>query len=430
MPTDDVLTIPTDAAARTALLRRLKALAAVDHPCVEPVRAAVESPDGRLVVPREAGSGTALSVVLAVRDRCDAAEAAGVAVAVARGLAALHSAGVVHGPLEAGDVVVAPDGRPRLRPRLDAAVGHVSEADDVHALARLVDAVVADPDADATVALRAALAPALSGDAGVRPEAGTLAARVDDAVPPGPVRLPEPAVLAAAELGRAGGSRSAQRVPVARHRPARRAGQERATTGSRRGRGRGRRSARRTGFARSAIAAAAVLVTTVVVVVVAVHVGGPEQHRPTASARPPAVASVHPGATTAEDGAQAATVTEREDPAGAAAELTLRRVELLAGARPLEEVVLAGSPAEEEAGVRLEQVRASRVEVDGARVTVLESRVHSSDGQAAEVSVRYVVEQHEQTADGRTTVVPADGPLTATLHLAWTDEGWRVAEVA
>lgn len=426
MQTDDVLTVPADAADRTALLERLQALAAVDHPCVEPVGEAVVNPDGTIAVPRGTGTATTLPTVLAVRGRCDATEAAGIAVALAQGLAALHSAGVVHGPLEMTDVVVAVDARPRLRPRPDVPAGPTTEADDVHALARLVDALVKDADADATVALRAALAPALAGDPRVRPEAGTLAARVDEAVPPGPVQLPEPALLAAAALGRRAGDRAAGRPTSARHRPARRAGPGRVPSGRRRDRTRRRRTGGRAGFVRSVVGAAVVLGGTALAVTLVLDATGPGVPRPTAEAAPSGAASVAPAGAEAEPDP----VAEREDPAAAAAELTRRRVELLALGRPLDEVVLAGSPAEESAAERLEQVTASGVQVDGIRVRVLDARTHRSDAGTAEVAVEYVVEEHEQTVDGRTTRVPAEGPLTATLRLAWTDDGWRVAEVA
>ncbi|WP_407317502.1 hypothetical protein UQW22_13260 [Isoptericola halotolerans] len=430
MQTDDVLTVPADAADRTALLERLRALAAVDHPCVQPVGDMVENPDGTLLVSRGTGTATALPTVLAVRDRCDATEAAGIAVALAQGLAALHSAGVLHGPLEEGDVVVGADGRPRLRPRPDVPAGPTTEADDVHALARLVDSLVADPDADATVALRAALAPALAGDPGVRPAAGTLAARVDEAVPPGPVRLPEPALLAAAALGRRGGDREAGRPTSVRHRPARRAGRARRAVDARRSRPRRGRSVRRSGVVRSAVGAAVVLGGTGLAVALVLHVGGPEDRQPALAAAPTAApsAAASDAPTGAEDVRDA--VVEQDDPAAAAAELTRRRVELLAQAGPLDEVVLAGSPAAEAAVERLEQVAASGVEVDGVEVNVLGSRTLRSDARTAEVAVEYVVEEHDQTVDGRTTRVPADGPRTATLRLAWTDDGWRVAEVA
>ncbi|WP_277213130.1 hypothetical protein [Isoptericola croceus] len=435
MQTDDALTVPVDATDRAALLERLSRLAEIDHPCLEPVGPAVPSPDGALVVPRGTGTATDLPTVLAVRGRCEASEAAGIAVAVARGLAALHSSGLVHGPLEAADVVVALDGTPRLRPRLALPVGEgvPAEADDVHGLARLVDSLVGSPDADATVALRAALAAALAADPRVRPEAGTLAARVDEAVTPEPVRLPEPAMLAAAALGhRRAPDRHEERTEAVRHRRARRAGSGGAPQTSRRG-GRAHRrraAARRPGpsaLVRTGLGAAAVLAGVGLATAVVLQVPGPDRQALLA-----VEASATPAPAEPVVAASADPVAERDDPAGAAAELTRRRVELLAQpqAQALEEVVLAGSPAHAAAAERLEQAVASGTRVQGVEVTVLETRTEQSSTGTAEVAVEYVVGAHEQTVDGLTTQVPASGPQTATLLLAWTEDGWRVTDVA
>ncbi|MFE7408623.1 hypothetical protein ACFU5J_20900, partial [Isoptericola sp. NPDC057559] len=204
MPTQ-TLPIPTDAGTREVLLARVSALAALRHPCVEPVAAVDVRDDGTLAL-RRGGSATDLPTVLAVRGRLTSREAAGLLVAVARGLAALHSAGLRQGLVGAEDVVLAPDGAAMLRPRAEApgppAAGGDGEAADVHSLAALVADLLGDRGDDDATALRAVLAPASAPDPRVRPEAGTLAAQADAAVPAEPVRLPEPAALAAAALGR------------------------------------------------------------------------------------------------------------------------------------------------------------------------------------------------------------------------------------
>ncbi|MCK0118325.1 hypothetical protein MWU57_14920 [Isoptericola sp. S6320L] len=448
MQTDDVLTVPADAAARAELLERLRLLATVDHPCVEPVGTAATSSDGTLRVPRGAGTATDLPTVLAVRSRCDVPEAAGIAVAVAQGLAALHSAGIVHGPPAAADVVVALDGRPRLRPRLACPEGAVAEADDVHGLALLVDSLVDPADSDATVALRAALAPALAGDPRVRPEAGTLAARVDDAVPPVPVRLPEPAVLAAAVLGRGrGAERTADPGRRSRHRRARRPRTGPVPTTRRRAdlRPRPRRAGavRRAGAWRTGLGVAGVAVVVAALVGVGLHVAGP--------AGPPAVVTAAeepaprgpvgaepPGAE--PQGADAGDVEaedddltlDRTDPAGAAAELTRRRAELLTGERAVEEVSLAGSAAHQADAALVARAQGDGTSVSGAELSVTSARTTSgpADG-AAEVVVEYVVGPHEQVGqDGSTVQVPGGERQTAVLTLSWTADGWRVTDVA
>lgn len=443
--TDDVLTVPADAAARTALLERLRLLATVDHPGLEPVGTAATGPDGALHVPRGDGTATDLPTVLAVRGRCDASEAAGIAVAVAQGLAALHSEGIVHGPPAVSDVVVALDGRPRLRPRLDCPDEALGEADDVHGLALLVDSLVDPSDTDENVALRAALAPALAGDPRVRPEAGTLAAQVDGALAPGPVRLPEPAVLAAAALGRGRGpERAGAPDRGARHRRARmpRTGEQetvrrRADRRSRRGRS---RRVRRAGVSmwRAGLGVTGVVVVVAALVGVGLHLAGPEG--------PPAEASTVQGPGAREPGVQGSPATgtderagaagedltrDRADPAEAAAELTRRRAELLTGDRAVDEVSLAGSAAHRVDIELVERAERSGTTVTGAELTVTSARATQgpADG-AAEVVVEYVVGPHEQVADdGSTVYVEAGEQQTATLTLVWTSDGWRVTDV-
>ncbi len=439
--TDDVLTVPADAAARTALLERLRLLATVDHPCVEPVGAAATSPDGTLRVPRGAGTATDLPTVLAVRGRCDASEAAGIAVAVAQGLAALHSAGVVHGPPVAADVVVALDGLPRLRPRLAGLDGTVTEADDVHGLALLVDSLVDPIPTDATVALRAALAPALAGDPRVRPEAGTLAAGVDDAVVVGPVRLPEPAVLAAAALGRGRGpERTGEPDRGARHRRARRPRTGAVPTTRRRS---DLRSRRRSGADvhrpgapwvwRAGLGAVGVIVVVGALVGVGLQVAGPDGPPAQASGGLESGGPESPVARTEAD-ARAADedlTLDRTDPEGAAAELTRRRAALVSGERSVEEVSLPGSAAYEADTEFVERAERSGTTVTGAELTVTSTREERRTAEGtAEVVVEYVVGPYEQVAqDGSSVQVAAGDPQTATLVLAWTPDGWRATDV-
>ncbi|WP_344250458.1 hypothetical protein [Isoptericola hypogeus] len=222
MPHDILIPIPADAAARDELVRRVRALTALDHPRVEPVAGAQLRADDRLAVRRGPGAVADLPAVLEVRGRLSAAEAAGLLVAVAQGLAALHSAGLDQGGLTVRDVVLDADGVGMLRPRLEPADGAVpvagaaassvvgpgrggtgddAAARDVHALATLVAGLVGDRSDDDVVALGAVLAPALAPDPRVRPEAGTLAAHADAALDAEPVHLPERARLAAAALG-------------------------------------------------------------------------------------------------------------------------------------------------------------------------------------------------------------------------------------
>ncbi|WP_402464712.1 protein kinase family protein [Isoptericola aurantiacus] len=445
MQTDTVLAVPADAAARDALLERVRVIAELDHPRVEPVGAIVARPDGGLVVPRGSGTATDLPTVLAVRGRCDAAEAAGLAVDLSQALAVLHSSGLVHGELGPGDVVIDLAGRARLRPRLEVPGPQARETSDVHAVAALVDAVVAHPDDDATVALRAALAPALAADGRVRPEAGTLAAQVHDAVAPEPIRLPEPAALAAAALG-GGRDAAAATTPSgrARHRPARGGG---AAPGRSRaeGRGRPRRSAGRRplgGRWRAVLGATGVACGVGLLVVLGLRVVAPDgpgaadgsvgSATSAVAADPPAAErSTAPGGQASAEDAPGP-VQDLDDPEGAAAELTRRRVEVLVGGRPVDQVALAGSAAYRADAELVAGAAEDGTQVVGAQVEVRSTRTVEGprDGRA-EVVVEYVVGAHRQVAaDGTTASVPAGEPRTDRLRLAWTPDGWRVTDVA
>ncbi|MEL7974675.1 hypothetical protein AAG589_02335 [Isoptericola sp. F-RaC21] len=443
MPTQ-TLPIPTDAGTRDALLERVRALATLRHPCVEPVVAVDVRDDGTLAV-RRGGAATDLPTVLAVRGRLTSREAAGVLVAVARGLAAVHSAGLRQGALAAHDVVLDPGGGALLRPRADvggtAGVGAAAddpadgEAADVHALAALVADLLGDRSDDDAAALRAVLAPASAPDPRVRPEAGALAAQADAAVAVETVRLPEPAALAAASLGRratvpapaAGTPRAG--VPRAR-RTVRRAdggavGRPPSRSGHRAPAPRRGRAGRRVLGVVGAVGVVAVLTT------VAVQVRAPGgAAEPGATAREATLQKAAAERAPAQDPTQ-----DRADPAAAAAELTRRRVALLAAEEPAPEgwgsVDVPASPAHEADVALLEDTAQAGTQVRGAAARVEDTDTRRQEGAEADVVVRYAIGAHEQVADdGTVTAVPASDVRTATLRLAWTPAGWRVAEVS
>ncbi|MCK9793293.1 hypothetical protein M1843_05985 [Isoptericola sp. 4D.3] len=471
MPTQS-LPIPVDAGAREALLERVRALADLRHPCLEPVAALDVRDDGTLAV-RRGGAATDLPTVLAVRGRLTSHEAAGVLVAAARGLAALHSEGLRQGGVRAEDVVLGATGDPMLRPRLTLDASGVGrpenadeDADDVHALATLVTELLGDRSDDDATALRAVLAAAAAPDPRVRPEAGTLAAQADAAVTPEPVRLPEPAALAAAALGRRATTRAvaaASAVAPPRRRAVRRpgAGQEapaisKGTRAARRAavrhgsprplsdrRGPARRApaprgaGRRAGMLRRwrpVLGVAGALGLVAVLTAVAVQVRLPDEPReaPPATIAPPAVVEAAPDAVT--DPTQ-----DRADPAGAAAELTHRRIALLSGgaapgdgagaADGLAGVDVPGSPAHRADAALLDDVAQAGTHVRGAEAHVEGVRTESRDGEEARVVVRYVVGAHEQEAADGAVVVPESAVRSATLRMEWTADGWRVAEV-
>jgi hypothetical protein len=446
------LPIPTDAGAREALLERIRNLAALRHPCVEPVAAVDVRDDGTLAL-RRAGAAADLPTVLAVRGRLTSREAAGVLVAVARGLAALHSAGLRQGGLGAQDVVLDPGGAVLLRPRAvgpDGAVGAVTgdgadgEAADVHALATLVTELLGDRSDDDATALRAVLAPAAAPDPRVRPEAGTLAAQADAAVVAEPVRLPEPAALAAASLGMrhaapAAGAIAPRSAPTRRRSVRRRGGAPAGRTASRASRRATPR--RRVGTApRRLLGALGAVGVVAVLAAVAVQVrppgGAAEPVRAVASAPSSASRPAAPTAAVTPDPDPAPDPTrDRADPAAAAAELTRRRVALLSGTdgpdlSGLADLDAPGSPAHDADAALLAGAARAGTQVRGAEARLDDVSTRRHEEGEADVVVRYAVSAHEQVGrDGTVTAVPETDLRSATLRLAWTPDGWRVAEV-
>lgn len=444
------LHVPADAAARDALLSRVRTLTALDHGRLVAVTGAEVRGDSTLVVRWRTGETTDLATVLAVRGGLSPAEAAGVLVGVAQALAAMHSAGLVHGPLSALDIVLDAGGEARLRPRLDGSLDG-TPPDDVIAVARLVDGLLGphpgdQPDDDETTALRAVLAPALAHDPLVRPEAGSLAAWAHDAVPPQPVRLPEPAALAVAALGgvrtppRSGAE---ARLPAARHRRAYRGAPSTGGPDHRRP-GRPQRRARR----RSAPGGPAGRVVGLVAVVVAVGAlaGIAVQSR----APGPAPLAGGPGAAVTAVAVQAAEtsaaatppepvrdpVLDPDDPAGAAGMLTQRRVALLTGASGAPDVAAlgtvdaAGSAVHDADRALVRRMADQGVSLTGGDVDVHDVTVVSSSSEHAEVRVEYELgPARQRTIGGATATVPASGVRTSTLSLVWTDAGWRVRGV-
>jgi hypothetical protein len=452
--------VPAEAASRDALLHRVRVLAAADHPALVAVTGAELRPDGALAVAREGGEAADLATVLAVRGRLTAPEAAGVLVAVAQALAALHSAGVAHGPVAPRDVVLDRHGRARLLPRLEPARADGADgfAEDVRSAARLVGEVLGADDGaredrsdDDATALRSVLASALATDPRVRPEAGTLAAWAHDAVVPAPVCLPEPATLAAASLG---GMRSAAPAEpaaaagtssdlhrrafagtTARRAVGRSSGDVRGESARRRAAGGRRLGGPGSGTLRAAGVVLAVVLGVGAATAVALQVDVPD--RPALVADGPLVSESRAAAAGGDDSSTSAgdPTHDRADPAAAAAELTRRRVGLLAspdaGTDALTAVSIPGSAAFDADTALLERIAGEGTSTAGAAAVVHTTEVvERLSGDRADVVVTYALTAHEQRTAGATTTVPASGTRTARLTLVWTDDGWRVEAVS
>lgn len=156
------------------------------------------------------------------------------------------------------------------------------------------------------------------------------------------------------------------------------------------------------------------------VVAAAVTVLGPGRHLVgDASTGPSAAPSAEP-------------IRDRTDPAGAAAELTRHRGEVLADgtAGRLSEVAAPGGPSAE-ADARLMASLAGR-KLDGLTVRVQATDlVGAPTADDADVSVTSVVSGYVgvDAVGGRSTVAPAPSS-TMVLHLRWTPDGWRVWSVS
>ena len=447
------MAVPARGMPRDLLVRRLDTLAGIEHPDL--VRVVTISPSGgnQMDVRLDRPDAADLPTLLASRGPLTAAEASGMVASVARALAALHSEGLVHGHVAPTDILFTPGGATLLRPRLGLPVGAADEepVEDIPSLARLAQSVLrtgpigADGKPTslrgADQALRAELARACADDPREIPEAGTLAARVHDAVAPVPVRLPDPNVLAEAArtgpiqvLGPAAGGRVLRRAdldprwdadPSATDEPP-----------SRR---------RRTGF-----------LVGVTAVGLALGVGAGAlasmDESPFAQLAEASTTGSHETRqphTAQQLGADMNAITNRGDPAAAAGELTRLRMLLFTGT-PVEvsDIDLPGSPAHATDAALLNRVFDWGTQVSGADVTIAAADVVSDDEgegvggpaardatvgadlDAATVRVEYQIGAYVQVSDAGVIEVPPSETRAAMLSMIWTDDGWRVTRVA
>jgi hypothetical protein len=185
---------------------------------------------------------------------------------------------------------------------------------------------------------------------------------------------------------------------------------------------------------------AAVVVGVACAAAVALHVEGPDHPAAVAERSPvsqePAVEEPRSGDAAVGDAAVPVDLTQdRADPAAAAAELTRRRVDLLAspdaGADALAAVSVPGSAASDADTALLERIADEGSSPVGAAAVVHATEVVDRPADdRADVVVTYALTAHEQRTAGATTTVPASGTRTATLALVWTDDGWRVEAVS
>jgi hypothetical protein len=474
--------VPMEAAERALLVRRLDTLATLEHPHLVPLIAISPNGPDNLDV-RLARTGVVdLPTAVGSRGPLTAAEGAGVTVAIAQALAALHSVGLVHGGVRATDVLLRSDGSALLRPRVTLP-DHSDDPVDVTSLATLVESVLGFPgpslNSEADEALRAVLARARAEDPRDRPEPGTLASLAHDAVKPEPVRLPEGSALVSAALS--GPVPLAGHVPLGAQTPSTWRSAAKTLTGSiaavdsRAWAASARRRATMPLSSRPAtgliakvtqprttavsVVAAGMIVAGVVAGVTAGAMALPEVF----GAEEPAAAAPSPEASAPRWGG-ISPVANAKDPAGAAVELTERRLALLAGAvDDISTVNVEGSPAYAADKQILDELKQTGAQVVGASAEVestelvtmgpgaasalqnatATSRTKTSEepggaeGQQtaatdapieAVVRIEYTITAHMQVSGDGETSVPASEE-SADLTLVWTPRGWRVSEV-
>ncbi|WP_265523676.1 hypothetical protein [Oerskovia flava] len=473
-----LLTAPPSDDARARLAERLDLLRSVDHEHMAGVHEILQVDATTLAVLTAHVPGLRLDELAGARGPFLAGEAVTVLVPVAQALAAMHHAGLVHGVVRGEDVTVSDDGRPVLHPALTPFTG--DRTGDVHTLARLladllpapstVLAAGGSPSAAAPAsgapteelgelaALHGELALALREDPRTRPEIGTFAARCFEAVPARPVALPDAARLVSSALAaRRVGPRAPRPgtprpgtprpdTPRSDGLPTSDPSRPRTASGpvarpSTRAAARRAQVSRRPGALRPVLSAAGVLVGCTALVLVFLHLGPADAPSGPTDPAPGAVATVTgPVVTGPADLSDPA--ADAGAPLDAAAALTVRRVELLAGGDgDLESVVLAGSPAHTADEALLGDLRSGGTVLVGAGVEVLDTRLVVDATESAEptepadvadvaVEVDYTISAHRQrSADGQEVEVPEAPATTAVLVLRWTDDGWRVAEV-
>ncbi|MEU4362056.1 hypothetical protein [Promicromonospora sp. NPDC023987] len=472
--------VPTEAASRALLVRRLDTLATLDHPHLVPLIAISPNGPDNLDVRLSRTGAVDLPTAVGSRGPLTAAEGAGVTVAIAQALAALHSVGLVHGGVRPTDVLLRSDGSAMLRPRVTLP-DHSDDPVDVTSLATLVESVLGFPgpslDSAADEALRAVLARARAEDPRDRPEPGTLAALADEAVSPEPVRLPESSSLVSAALS--GPVPIAGHVPLGASTPSAWRSAARTLTGSiaavdgKAWAATARRRATTPLTGRAGAAEKNVQPRTTVVSVVAtgmIAAGVIAGITAGAMAAPevfggeePAVAVPSPSGAASSLAVGVNPVANAKDPAGAAVELTSRRLALLAGAvSDIGTINVEGSPAYVADKQILEELEQTGAQVVGASAEVQKTEVvtlgpgaasalqnattasrtetsetsDAADGKQTDkrvpieavVRIEYTITAHKQVSDTGETSVPASSE-SADLTLVWTPGGWRVSEV-
>lgn len=400
-----VTVLPPVAGPSDPVTRRLVVLDRLRHPGLAGVSAVLRLPGGRAALCPEV-PGADLVTVGTARGPWSAGEVVTLVGAVAEALAVLHGAGIAHGDVAPGNIVLRSDGLPVLVDLLgggdeagtpgfaapERARGTATAAGDVHALGAVGRHLLGPGAPDR---LRALLAEAMDPDPARRPLAAELARRVTEAAPAGRITVPEPGVLAVAGLRRLAGDRPDAGVTV--RRPARSKGRHR-----RRG---------RSGVVLTAVVGVLALGTTIALTTGAVTGAAP------AGASVPAAGAAGP---------ERSADVGPPDPRTAAVALTVTRARaLLTGDRAaLTAVTVPGSPA---AGQdRITALRLGRGGPDDA--ATLRLTVGSVDLLPRAIGVHGPETRVRIAAHATIGVADAD-PASVVVVLRPGPAGWRVSAV-
>ncbi|WP_084126703.1 hypothetical protein [Demequina sp. NBRC 110054] len=363
---------------------------------------------------------------------------------VARALARLHRAGMAHGAVEADNIVIE-SGHAVL---LDAGSGVASatQSDDVAALGRLLRGAVRDGDADVMAAWTN---PMSAADPAARPTAAMVARALPGAAQERPIALPGPSVASrmrdsveagAPEPTRKRDDAAARRVSSDAGGPWSRWASSLETTP--------RRLAGLVGLAGSAVVACGAAIWLLMG-------AGASTAESGAAGADEATSVVEEGGTvaSASDGAGSATgepsesadaesagamrafadgtgAAVIEDPAEAAAWLTERRFEALAGADPsaLVATTVPGSAARERAQSQAADVEAGVLTYEDLEVRVETVEVEEEGEESATVTLTYVASAHVVVVQGERSEVDAQRD-TVELRMEKVKGSWRVADV-
>ncbi|MEN0129670.1 MAG: hypothetical protein AAGC49_09540 [Brevundimonas sp.] len=353
--------------------RRLDVLRGVRHPHLCELIDASQISEGRIALLVEHVPGLTVAEVRASRVPLSDGEGVTLVVPVLQALAAMHGAGLVHGPVTASSVIVRPDGRPVLVDLRGAVLGTGSVDGDVRRWLSTVIAQLPGADVDGLVVPPGGVTLRELLDEAVRSELDVdgLVDACFAVAEPEPLVVPDPGMLAGAELARAATSQASRaRVPRRRRR-----------------------------YPLSWALA-------VLFVLVLAAGGWSVLHR----------------------GGTAAAAAERPDPVAAAVALSAARAAAIASgeADRLSTVEVAGGPAQEADSAVMRSLGGR--DVRGLRIDVVSAAPGPAGGRdEARVVLRSAVSAYVLVArDGTRRQVPAGPARDVVLELRWTDAGWRV----